>query len=125
MTTAQQPLFSGEHLSIFLERIRQDAHELLVNWHPDHVLGSPDADLIEVLLKLATRECPTLRRGEAHLLEPTEANVLDTEFDMQVTRRVTQFTLVVPFDGDTTMFTLRATSSTTSPPRAVLSAGEL
>jgi hypothetical protein len=125
MTTAEQPLFSGEYLSTFLERIRQDAQEQLVNWHADYVLGSPDADLIEALLKMTTRECPTLRRSEAHLLEPTEVNVRVTEFDMQVIRRVTQFTLVVPFDGDTTMFAMRATMSTTSPPRAILSAGEL
>lgn len=122
---AQQLLFTSEHLSNFLEQLRVDALQRLASWNVDDLLATPDADVIQTLLDVTSRDCPTLRRDEAYLLDPTEVDLPVREFGETFTRRVTQFTLVVPFDGDLRLFAMRATSSTTSPPRADVGNGEL
>jgi hypothetical protein len=123
--TTPPPLFAGNHLSDRLAELDQMARQRLMGWHPDDLLTMPEADVIENLLSTASIECPTLRRADAYLLDPTEVNQQFREFDETVTRRVTRFTLVVPFDGDPEIFRLRANSSTFNSPHAEVSGAEL
>jgi hypothetical protein len=109
-------LFADSHLSDTLQALRRKAHQRLMDWGPDSLLATPEADVTENLLSIASLECPTLRREDAYLLEPEEETLQFREFDRLYTRRVTRFTLVIPFDGDPVLFKMRARTSTTNLP---------
>ncbi|MGH3761321.1 hypothetical protein [Actinophytocola sp.] len=111
-------LFVGGDLSGRLEELRRRAHQRLMDGDPDELLAKPEADITEGLLGITGLECPTLRQTDAYLLHPTEVSQQFREFDEVYTRRVTRFTLVVPFDGDPEVFKLRASSRSFNPPQA-------
>jgi hypothetical protein len=113
-----QPLFAKEQLFTHLEKLRESALKRLVAMPPDRLLATPDADLIQELLAVVVPECPTLRREDAHLPDPSEVQVSVIEFGDRVTRRVTEFKLLVPFDGDYTLFHMKPNTWTTTVPYA-------
>jgi hypothetical protein len=70
--------------------------------------------------------CPKLRRDEAHLLPISEqTQTFKDPFGDRMTRRMTQPTLVVPYDGEKIVFSMRASQSSFNPPRADVADGEL
>lgn len=118
-------LFAGPPLSNWLADLDQRAWERLMALAPDQLLTIPEADIIEDLLSTFSIRCPMLRQADAYLLDPSEVNLQSREFGEAVTRIITRFTLVVPFDGDRDVFKVGASSSTSNPPRAELRNDEL
>lgn len=116
--------FAGYRLSDKLEELRRTAQQHLMHWDPDDLLAMPETDVVERLLSIANIEAPTLRRDDAYLLDPTEVDQQTHEFGQTFTRRVTAFTLVVPFDGNPEVFTLQV-SSLQKPLRAEIGDSEL
>ncbi len=103
-----QHLFAGSQLSEMLSGAARQATDLLAGWPADDLLSIPEADLAERLIKLATFAVPTLERDKAWLEPPAEVTVEAIDFGRNFQATVTRFTLVVPVDGDSSMFGMRA-----------------
>jgi hypothetical protein len=120
-----RPLFVKEHLARYLDRLYANARQRLMSMAPDRLLATPEPDLVEGLLEGGVPECPTLRREDAYLLEPGEADIEVREFGEITTRRVTQYTLAVPFDGAPMVFDLTPGTWMTTVPCADVDGAEL
>ncbi len=119
-------LFSKNDLRLALEATAQGLRDELLGWDPDELLALPEADVVEHLVAAHSVECPRLRRDEAHLLPISEqTQTLKDYFGDPVTRRMTTLTLVVPYDGERIIFTMRASQSSFNPPRATVTDSEL
>jgi hypothetical protein len=91
----------------------------LQSWDPDDLLNTPVDDVVGQLVDQGAVQCPYLRADDAFLLEPTEVDQQFIDFGERYTRRVTRLVLVLPFEGDKDVFTLRANTSSTMPPRVL------
>jgi hypothetical protein len=119
-------LFAKGDLRLALEATVQKLHADLLAWNPDELLTLPLADVVEYLVKTYSVACPKLRRDEAHLLPVTEQTVTGNDyFGERVTRRMTQLTLIIPYDGERIVFSMRASQSYISPLRGTAVDGEL
>ncbi|WIV60736.1 hypothetical protein [Amycolatopsis nalaikhensis] len=115
----------GELASLLWER-RCAVHQRLQCWDHDDLLLQSEADIIEMLKADALIECPVLDRGAAYMDDhPAELVRPFTEFGETVDRRVTRFTLAVPFVGDEQVFELCPNGKTSAPPRGLVRPGEL
>lgn len=123
--TNPEPLFSGGDLGQWLHERRKQATERLMTQTADSLLATPEADVVANLINVAAVRCPTILRSDAYLLDPEEVLQEFLEFGERVTRRVTRFTLVVPYEGPFQIFKLRPTSHTFSFPLAVVGNQEL
>ncbi|WP_132117041.1 hypothetical protein [Actinocrispum wychmicini] len=111
--------YPGGNLDDGLRSTTQAMVELLQNWDPDNLLKTPVEDVIERLLDNGSVRCPTLLVDQAWMPEPTEVNQDFVNFGRHYTRRVTRLVLVVPFDGEKIVFTLRANRWSSNPPRVL------
>jgi hypothetical protein len=119
-------LFAKNDLRLALEATARKLHDELLGWNPDELLALPEADVVEHLVVVHSVACPKLRRDEAYLLPVSEqVQTLKDYFGDRVTRRVTQLTLVVPYDGEQIIFSMRASQSYINPPRGTVVDGEL
>ena len=119
-------LFAENDLRLALEATAQNLRSELLGWNPDELLALPEADVVEHLVAAHSIACPRLRRDEAHLLPVSEqTQTLNDYFGDRVTRRMTQLTLVVPYDGEKIVFSMRASQSSFNPPQATVADGEL
>lgn len=110
---------SGGRLSELLGKTAQAMAQRLQSWDPDDLLNTPIDDVVARLVDRGAVQCPYLRADDAFLLEPTEIDQQFMDFGERYTRRVTRLVLVVPFEGDKDVFTLRANTSSTMPPQAL------
>ena len=121
-----QRLFTQNDLRLALEASARKLRDELLGWNPDELLALPEADVVEHLVAAHSVMCPRLRRDEAHLLPVSEqTQTFQDAWGDRVTRRVTQLTLVVPFDGEQIVFSMRASQSFMSPPQGTVVDGEL
>jgi len=119
-------LFSKNDLRLALEATAQGLRDELLGWDPDELLALPEADVVEHLVAAHSVECPRLRRDEAHLLPISEqTQTVKDYFGDRVTPRMTTLTLVVPYDGERIIFSVRASQSSFNPPQATVAEGEL
>jgi hypothetical protein len=107
--SAQIPqLFAGSRLSDALSAAASQAMDKLAAWPPDDLLNTPEADVTEQLIELATVEAPSVIRNEARLDLPAEVTVEAMDFGRQLQATVTRFTLVVPVTGASLAFQMTA-----------------
>ncbi|MBL1074778.1 hypothetical protein JK358_10255 [Nocardia sp. 2] len=118
-------LFSNGRLRDKLEMLGRSASSELLGWDADELLALPEADVIDHLIDVATIVCPALDRNSAYMLDPHEVDHQFYDFGQPFTRRVTRFDLVVPFDGNREVFTLQASTFSTSQPEAEVRDGQL
>lgn len=102
-----------------LGKTARDMADRLQNWDPDELLKTPVEDIIDRLVDKGSVQCPRLLVDDAFLLEPTEVQREFVDFGRRHTRRVTRLVLVVPFEGEKSVFTLRADQFSTNPPRVL------
>jgi hypothetical protein len=113
--SAQIPqLFAGSRLSDALSAAASQAIDKLAAWPPDDLLNTPEADVTEQLIELATVEAPSLIRNEAWLDLPAEVAVEAMDFGRQLQATVTRFTLVVPVTGASLAFQMTASRTSGS-----------
>ena len=126
---SRQPLFGRESLRDYLARVQQRAEQALLDYPADQLLQAAEADVIDYLLDLALVEKLVLHREQAYLLEPSEHTLTNREaYDLTVGgagRRITRWTLVVPFTGDHELFSLRASTYGLNPPLADLQPNDI
>lgn len=125
MMTPPPLLFADSYLTEKLSALAQHARRRLADWPADDLLAMHEVDVVANLLDTASIECPTLLRADAYLLDPAEADLNFREFGKIVSRRITRFTLVVPFYGDREIFTWQPSWSTFNTTRAEVSGAEL
>ncbi|PRY41705.1 hypothetical protein [Umezawaea tangerina] len=113
-------LFDSGKLSEYLRKRAHAVRERLLSWSPDYVLGTSDIDLIEQLKMEALIECPVLVRDRVSLEEPVEEVRRYIRHGDTFSRRVTSYTLIVPFTGHANVFRLEAQTYSTSPPKGEL-----
>jgi hypothetical protein len=120
-------LFARNDLRAGLEATARKLLEELHGWDPEVLLALPEADVVDHLLAAHSVQCPRLHRDQAHLLPVSEeAQIIeDRFFGDRLTRLVTRFTLVVPYDGERIIFSTRASQSSINPPSAAATDGEL
>ncbi len=120
-------LFAKHDLRAGLEATARKVSEDLDRWNPDELLALPESDVVDHLVAAHSVKCPRLRRDEAHLLPVAEEaqTFEDRFFGEHVTRRVTRLTLVVPYDGEKVIFSMRASHFSINPPSATVADGEL
>ena len=122
-------LFCSGELREYLGRARERVTETLQSYPADELLQASEPDIVAYLLDRALVDEVVLHRDRAELLDPSEHTVDSTDsFDRAVghrTRRITRWTLVVPFTGDDALFRLRANTFTSSVPRAELRQNEI
>jgi len=98
----------------------------LQNWDADDLLNTPEEEISERLVREGTVHCPRLLTDQAEMLDATEVDMDYMDFGERRTRRVTRMVLAVPFEGERVIFTLRADTSSSNPPRVLrLNAHEL
>jgi hypothetical protein len=115
------PLFSNNPLDSALEATTKKVTDRLDRWDHDALLNAAQADVIEELIDEATVECPRLRRDQAWMPPSSEVVQTFNNYGLAVERRerrVPQLTLVVPFEGEKCVFTLRPGRFAPNPPRA-------
>jgi len=119
-------LFRKKDLRLALEATARKLRDDLLAWNPDELLALPEADVADHLVVTHSVACPKLRRDKAHLLPISEqTQTVKDPFGDRMTRRMTQLTLVVPYDGERIVFSMRASQSSFNPPRANVTDGEL
>src|SRR5215469_14025770 len=102
-------LFAVGQLSVLLAAASKEAVDKLAAWPPDDLLNTPEVDVSERLIELATVvRAPSLRRSEAWLEPPSEVKVDSIDFGRRLQVVVTRFTLVVPVTGDPRLLALSA-----------------
>jgi hypothetical protein len=125
----EKTLFADSDLRMHLKRQQQKPRDALQAYDPDKLLLTAESDLIEYVGGLGRVEEVVLLRDEIYALEPGEVTMETRErFDLAfgVThRRVTRWTLVVPFKGQPDLFSMRASTYSLSPPRAEIIGYEL
>ncbi len=97
----------------------QAVTQRLQNWNPDELLNTPVDDVVEYLVDEGSVRCPQLRVGDAYQLDSEEVDQEFEDFGRRLTRRVVRLVLVVPFDGDKDVFTLRADMFSMAPPQVL------
>lgn len=110
---------SGGSLSEVLGTTAQAMAQRLRGWDPDDLLNTPIDDVVARLVDEGSVQCPYLRADDAFMLEPTEVDQQFVDFGERYTRRVTRLVLVVPFEGEKDVFTLRANTSSTMLPQVL------
>lgn len=113
------PLFANDDLGSALQAKARNVAERIERWDPNSLLKAPEADVVDELIGVGTVECPRLLRDQAWMPQPSETVQRFSQFDEVVERRVTRFILVMPFDGEADVFTLRASTSSFNPPQVV------
>ncbi|UOX88376.1 hypothetical protein MUY14_42970 [Amycolatopsis sp. FBCC-B4732] len=112
-------LFWQGDLDDALRQTAQAMAEHLQNWNADDLLKTPVDDVIARLIDMGSVRCPTLLIDQAWMPEPAEVHENFEQFGRRYTRRMTRLTLVVPYDGEKIIFTLRANRYTANPPRVL------
>lgn len=107
------------HLDAALRSTAGAMAKRLQTWDPDQLLNTPVDDAIEHLIDKGSVRCPTLLTDQAWQPDPSEIEHEYVEFGERYTRRVPRLVLVVPFDGEKVVFTLRASQSSFNPPRVL------
>ncbi|MGB6161955.1 MAG: hypothetical protein WCF33_18260 [Pseudonocardiaceae bacterium] len=115
----EKPLFAKDDLGTALQAKARDVAKRMEQWDPNALLKAPEADVVDELIGVSTVKCPRLLRDQAWMPEPSEIAQKFSQFDEVVERRVMRFVLVMPFDGEADVFTLRANTSSYNPPRVV------
>jgi hypothetical protein len=110
---------SGGHLDIGLQQTTRVMTKQLQDWDPDNLLKTPVDDVIERLVDKGSVGCPRLLTDQAWMPEPTEVKQEYMDFGERYTRRVTRLVLVVPFEGEKEVFTLRPNQFSTTRPRVL------
>jgi hypothetical protein len=94
--------------------------ETLQNWKPDSLLDTQPETVIAQLVDKGSVQCPRLLTDQVwQQPDVVEVNKQTVEFGEPVTRRVKRLVLVVPFEGEKDVFTLRANNSSLNPPRVL------
>jgi hypothetical protein len=104
MTTPPLLFAGNEDLAEQLARWSRWAYEAVETLPAEDMLEMTEIHIEQLLSKVTIFECPTLRRRDAYLRDPDEVNRQFYELGKIVTRRVTRFTFVVPFDGHPGVF---------------------
>lgn len=120
-------LYDGTHLlSNSLDATERSAIDRLQKWDADELLSTPTETIVAHLVEGGSVVCPNLLIDEVWQKPPTEVSQQFVEFGETLTRRVTRLVLVLPYEGEREVFTLRANTSSTNPPRVLrLDQGEL
>jgi len=119
-------LFSGgptwdmtRNLASALGETARKVADRLQSWDPDSLLNTPVDDVIDCLINEGSVRCPQLYTEGNFLLEPSEVTHDVSDFGRHYTRRVPRFVLVVPFDGEKDVFTVRADQFSFNPPQVL------
>jgi hypothetical protein len=110
-------LFAGRELTADLGANLKLAQDTLNLWDPDDLLSRPDADIIARVVAAGAVNCPELHRDRATLDDqPTEVvRDVATLFQERVRRRLTQYTLRIPYSGHPAPFNMKASTHFTQP----------
>lgn len=114
-----ETLFAKDDLGLALQATARKVTERLERWEPDALLKTPEADVVDELIEDAGVRCPRLLRDEAWMPPPSETTQKFHQFGELMERRFTRFVLVVPFDGEKVIFTLRANTFSFNQPGVV------
>jgi hypothetical protein len=114
-------------LSNALDATARGVAERLQNWDTDDLLNASTETVIAQLVAKTSVRCPRLLTDQMwQQPDALEVNKHVVEFGEQTTRRVKRLVLVVPYEGEIDIFTLRADTSSMNPPRVLrLNPGEL
>src|SRR6266568_3784101 len=85
-----EQLFAGGRLSEALAAAVKSATDKLAAWPPDDLMNTPEADVTEQLVRLATIEVPSLARSDARLGPSREVQVGSQDIGGQFTVTVTR-----------------------------------
>lgn len=127
MNREERLFSSGGDLQLTLQGQQQRARQAVLDWDPDQLLATAEADVIEYLLAEYSVECPVLHRDRIESLGTYEDSVTARDMFSYETfqHRVTKFAIAVPFDGEEDVFKLRPTQCGLSTPSAEVKKGEL
>lgn len=107
-------------LSTALDARMRDVAGRLQNWNTDDLLKTPAKTIVAQLVEKGSVRCPRLLNDQVwQQPDALEVDKQIVEFGERVSRRVKRLVLVVPFEGETDVFTLRADTSSTNPPRVL------
>lgn len=123
----EERLFCSGDLQLTLQGQQQSARQAVLDWDPDQLLATAEADVIEYLLAEYSVVCPVLHRGQTESLGSYEDSVTahDAFSGEAFQHRVTKFAIAVPFDGEEAVFKLRPTQRSFNTPAAEAKNGEL
>jgi hypothetical protein len=98
-------LFQNQDLGNLVNGLLREALNAIQQIPPDDILSTPTEDIVANLVKRFSFTAPVLRQGEAYFEEPREVEIRRPDYGREEIRlRGTLLTLVVPFDGDGSLF---------------------
>lgn len=112
-------LFHTGHLASALHKTAQDMAKHLHGWDPDDLLNTPVEDVVERLVDMGSVRCPALLTEQAWMPDATEVKQEFTQFGERYTRTVTRLVLVIPYEGERVVFTMRANQGTFTRPQVL------
>ncbi len=124
---AEERLFASGDLYQTLQAQQRRAHQAVLDWNPDQLLATAEADVIDYLVAEYSVACPVLHRDRIESLGTYEDSVTARDMFSYETyqHRITKFAIAVPFDGEENVFKLRPSQSGLSTPAAQVKKGEL
>ncbi len=118
-------LFHRDGLCTHLQARLIDAQKTVENWEPDHLLQTPEHDIIEQLTERFDVECPTLDRDQIQALPGEEGySHFRDGFGDQIRQRIVVRRFVIRFIGDANVFAFQASTFTMNPPRGRISSSQ-
>lgn len=99
-------LFHNQDMSNLVSYQMQEALAAVQKIPADTFLNTPTDDIVSDLTEKYSFTPPALRRGEAYIDGPHEVESRSPDYGREVRLRGTLLALVVPFDGDASMFYL-------------------
>ncbi|MDG4668646.1 hypothetical protein [Mycobacterium sp. 236(2023)] len=106
-------------LATALDSTNRKVLNRLQRWDTDSLLGLPSETVVAELVSDGSVCCPRLLTDQAWMKPATEVDQQYQSFGEIHTHRVPRFVLVVPFEGERVVFTQRASTSSTNPPRVL------
>jgi hypothetical protein len=113
----ERELFTLGFLANDLASPQAAISSILRGWNPDDLLTRPFADVVDLVIARLSLDCPRLLLDDAWMPDLEEVDRQFEDFGRRHTRRATRVVLVIPFEGDERIFTLRPDTGTTVPPR--------
>lgn len=129
MNANHELLFWSKDLSALIYTYESRLIDEVEDWEPNRILSISEYDLVTYLVGRFTLDSPSLIRDQVHIDQEGETNIdVSRRFEFNPVGREGQYiipgsyvTVGIPFEGDSDLFSFRASTYSTNPPRGQVS----
>lgn len=112
--------FNSSDIGVLTDGLKRDADRDVEEIDQDTLLNTPVDDTVQSIVERRSIDVPRFRRDDAYMLDPIETKFKRRDYGHRIDAAATLLVLIVPFDGDASLFRYKPTSHDTAPPRGNL-----